>query len=129
RLGLRPLALSGPHPTALLAVNDGLLPQPLPRAAMGPMLRQEVTEQVVKDYVDAEVKKFDEELTKKAKDIKKPEVKKEIQALIDNFAKKMGFTHGASAEFRDRFKMMADPGLKLLKEAYLKEDRNKTDPK
>jgi hypothetical protein len=129
RLGLMPLSLSGPHPTALLAANDGLLPQPMPRAAMGPMLREEVTAQVVRDYLDTEVAKFEEELTKKAKDIKKPEVKKEVETYVADFAKRMGFTRGASAELRDRFKMMDDPGLKPLKDAYLKEDRNKSDPK
>src|SRR5205823_1790573 len=49
--------------------------------------------------------------------------------LIDDFAKKMGFTRGASAEFRDRFSVIDDPGLKPLKEAYKKEERNKSDPK
>jgi hypothetical protein len=129
RFGLLPMALSGPAPRNLFGVTDLMIPSPLARAAMGPMLRQEVTDLVVKEYLRMETTKFQEEMTKKAKDIKKPEVKKEIQTLIDDFAKKMGFTRGASAGFHDRFTLIDDPGLKSLKEAYRKDERNKSDPK
>src|SRR5262249_25318252 len=129
RFGLLPMALTGPAPRNQFGVTDLMIPQPLSRAAMGPMLRQEVTDQVVKEYIRTETTKFQEEMTKKAKDIKKPEVKKEIQTLIDEYAKKMGFTRGASAEFRDRFSLIDDAGLKSLKEAYGKDERNKSDPK
>ena len=48
-----------------------------------------------------------------------------VQNLIDEFAKKLGFTHGASAEFRPRYKLIDDPGLKPLREAYLKDENSK----
>jgi len=42
--------------------------------------------------------------------------------MVDEFAKKHNLTRGTSAEMRDRYSLLADPGLKELKDRYYKDN-------
>jgi len=56
-------------------------------------------------------------------------VKQELQKSVAEFIKKHPLTHGASTELRDKYTLVDDPGLKLLKEQYYKDRPRDTDPK
>jgi hypothetical protein len=130
RFGLLTLAVTGPEARTMLGVTDLMLPSPLSRAAMGNMLRQNVVEQVTRDYLNTEVAKFQRDVEEKGKNIKQPEVRDQLEKYIDEFAKKHAMTRGQSREFRDQYSLVNDPGLEPLKAAYFKdEQRAKSDPK
>src|SRR5262249_16894413 len=108
-------------------INNGLIPQPLPLAVLRSKFQEETSlEQAKKTFV-AEFNKLQEEMKKKAKDAKKPEVKAEIEKLIAEFVKKHALTHGASAAAHDKYSLLNDPGLKELKDRYYKDGANATD--
>lgn len=130
RFGLLPFAVAGPEARTLLGITDLMLPPPLSRAAMGDMLRQNVAEQVTRDYLNTEVAAFQREVEEKGKNIKQAGVREQLEKYIDDFAKKHGMTRGQSSDFRDQYSMVNDPGLAPLKAAYFKdEQRAKSDPK
>ncbi|MCX7699800.1 MAG: hypothetical protein N2039_02890 [Gemmataceae bacterium] len=129
RFGLLPFALAGPEARTLLGITDLMLPQPLSRAAMGDMLRQNVVEQVVRDYLNAETAKFQREVEEKGKNIKQPGVAEQLEKYIAEFANKHGMTRGQSQDFRDQYTMVDDPGSAPMRAAYFKdEQRAKSDP-
>lgn len=128
RFGLQPLAaVGGPHTT--LAVNDAIVPQPLPLKVVRSQLLERVEAKLAKNRFVADFAKLQEEFKKKNKDAKKPEVKQELQKLVAEFVKKYPLTHGASTELRDKYTLVDDPGLKVLKEQYFKDRPRDTDPK
>jgi hypothetical protein len=119
RFGLLPFALAGQQATPLLGVSEMILPPPLPREALRYQLRENVTPEVVREYIREEFSHFTEELAKLGKDIAKPESKSAIAKLVNDFTTKYGLKHGASSEFHDRYTLISDPGLKPLKDSYL----------
>src|SRR5262249_12669797 len=117
------------NPIAGLALNDGWQPQPLPLNVMRRQLTERVAMKLAKTRFEADFNKFQEEVKKKAKDIKKPEVKQELEKYIAEFVKKNNLTEGASKELRDQYAAIDDPGLKPLKDQYFKEEfRKARDP-
>lgn len=121
RFGLFPLALAPQGAAPLLGLSDMIMPQPLPKAAIQSRLDEEVTDAIYSDFYRSEVEEFQRTLAEKTKDMKKPDAKQAARKFIDEFIKKYGLAHGASAEFRDQYHMIDDPGLKPLKERYTKE--------
>src|SRR5262249_4113825 len=128
RFGMLPFALGGQSVAQMLSISDMMLPQPLSKEALQSRLKDEVTAAVVKDFLIAETQKFEKAFADEAKDIKKPESRQKLDKYADEFVKKYGLTKGGSKEFRDRYALIDDPGLKPLKEKYLK-DSASTDPK
>ena len=127
RFGLQTFATVGLNPNTVWGVNNALIPQPLPLAVLRGKFQEETSlEQAKKTFV-AEFNKLQEEMKKKAKDLKKPEVKAEIAKLIDEFVKKHGLTRGASTAAHDKYSLLNDPGLKELKERYYKDTSNASD--
>ena len=125
--GLQNMALVGANPTAILGLNDSLVPQPLPLKVVEGQLSEKINANLARNQFNVEFTKLEDEIKKKAKDIKKPETKAEIQKLIAEFVKKHNLTQGASAELRDEFSLVNDPGLKPLKDYYYKDGQNATD--
>jgi hypothetical protein len=125
RFGLQSLSALG-NPAAGLGMNDGWLPEPLPLNTLRGQLTERVSVKLAKTRFEAEFNKFQEELKKKSKDAKKPEVKQEIEKYIAEFVKKHNLTEGASKELHDQYSLANDPGLKPLKDQYFKEELRKT---
>jgi hypothetical protein len=121
RFGLFPLALAPQGAAPLLGLSDMIMPQPLPKAAVQARLNEEVTDAIYSDFYRSEVEEFQKTLAEKTKDMKKPEAKEAARKFIDEFIKKYGLAHGGSAEFRDQYHMVNDPGLKPLREQFTKE--------
>jgi hypothetical protein len=128
RFGMLPFALGGQSVPQMLGVSDMMIPQPLPKKAVQSRLNEEVTSAIVTDFFRSELEQFQKTFADKAKDIKKPGTKLELEDHADEFVEKYGLAQGASKGFHDRYTLIDDPGLKPLKDKYLK-NRATTDPK
>ncbi len=119
RWGMLAFSLGGNQPAAAYGITEMTLPPPLSRATVYPELRESVVSGVVKAFMGEEFRHFNEEVEKLAKDVKKPEGKAALTKFIADFAKKYALTLGKSEDFRDRYSLVNDSGLKLLKEDYV----------
>jgi hypothetical protein len=120
RLGMAPLAGVGAGP---LAVMDypAAIPQGLPLAAVRGQLLEQVNNELTREKFAEEMKKFQDELEKRSKDlkdVKKRGSKEELEKYIAEFVKSHELTKGASAKLDDQYSIVDDPGLKPLRDKY-----------
>src|SRR5262249_32928118 len=104
RLGMAPFAAITAGPLAGLGW-PGAVPLPLPLQAVRAQLMENVTDEMVRAQFADDMQKFEEEITKKAKDIRKPGVKDELEKYISEFVKTHELTRGASSRLDDQYDM------------------------
>jgi hypothetical protein len=120
RLGIAPLAGVGGGPWAVMEY-PAAIPQGLPLAAVRGQLLEQVNNELTREKFAEEMKKFQDELEKRSKDlkdVKKKASKEELEKYIDEFVKSHELTKGASAKLDDQYSIVDDPGLKLLRDKY-----------
>ncbi|HEV3145217.1 MAG TPA: hypothetical protein VGZ47_15105 [Gemmataceae bacterium] len=120
RLGLAPLAGIGGGPWPVMGY-PAAIPQGLALGVVRNQLLEKVNDELTREKFAEDLRKFQEELEKRSKDvkdIKKKGSKEEIAKYIDEFVKTHELTKGASKELDDQFSIVNDPGLKPLHDKY-----------
>jgi hypothetical protein len=151
RIGLSGFAGGSANLWAVAGLPDGAITPPLALNVVRSQLSETIDNDLARAAFEREMRKFSDELTKRSKDLKKPDPKKPatpdpvakdakkpdakdvdpkkaLQDYIAETVKKLSLQRGGSAELRDRFSLIQDAGIKSLADIYNKEMK-KEDPK